>query len=89
MADEEDNGLQAVETGNKKDDRRFWQKKSNYALMALGLSAILSAVPGAPVLFAIGVVPVTTEVIAKLLLYGGAIFGDYSGLDRIKRFVGK
>lgn len=72
MADEE-----------KKDNRPWWKKKTNRGLLALGIGGVFAAIPGAPVLFTIGTVGITTGVIATIFNTAGAIIAGYGIGDRV------
>ena len=69
----------------KKDMRPWWRKKTNWGLLTLGAAGTLAAVPGAPVLFTIGAVGVTTTVLATALQTVGTILAGYGIADRVTK----
>lgn len=69
----------------KIDKRHWWQKKTNWGITCSIIGGVLSLTPGAPVVFAIASIPVTTAMLSALLVGIGSAFGSYGVADRVKK----
>lgn len=71
------------------DTRPFYKKKSFYADAIYIIGSAVALAPGAPVLFTVGAVGVTTVMVGVLTTGIGYLFGNYAKAKRIERLTGK
>jgi len=71
-----------MSTDKKADNRPWWRKKTNYGICCSILGGVIVLTPGAPVVFAVWTLPVTTTMIGMLLTSVGAAWGSYGAAKR-------
>ncbi len=64
------------------DKRHWWQKKTNYGIACSIIGAAIVLTPGAPVVFAIGAIQITTSMLGVLLTGLGSALGSYGAAKR-------
>ena len=65
--------------------RPWWKKKTNYGIVAVGISTVLLAFPATTVLATAGPLIITTTVVAKIIGGLGAMITGYGIANRIER----
>lgn len=67
---------------DKIDNRPFWRKKTTWGIVCSITGAVLALTPGAPIVFAIATIPVTTAMLSALLVGLGSALGSFGAATR-------
>ena len=67
---------------DKIDTRPFWKKKTTYGIACSIIGGVLVLTPGAPIIFTIATLPVTTSMLSALLVGLGSALGSFGAASR-------
>ena len=65
--------------------RPWWKKKTTWGIACSVVGGVLALTPGAPIVFAVASIPVTTAMLSALFVGIGSAWGSYSAADRANK----